>query len=112
MVGEAALITVTWEISSDSGALQGTGGASLAGVCNQEEDSISCPDTASTETEDLAGSKMPSNINLLPPPEADQSANSGVTFTWEQRAARHGPRCQRKPLGDQRWCFLKPRGRS
>lgn len=88
MVGEAALITVTWEISSDSGALQGTGGASLAGVCNQEKDSISCPDTASTETEDLAGSKMPSNINLLPPPEADQSANSGVTFTWEQRAAQ------------------------
>lgn len=65
MVGEAALIIVTWEISSDSGALRGTGGASLGGVCNQGKDSISCPDTASTETEDLAGSTMPSICYLL-----------------------------------------------
>lgn len=71
MIWEATLITVTWEISSDSLVLQGTGGASPAGVCNQGKDSISLHDTASTETEDLAGSIMPSNINLLSPLKAD-----------------------------------------
>lgn len=71
MIWEATLITVSWEISSDSLVLRGTGGASLVGVCNQAKDSISCCDTASAETEDLAGSIMPSNINLLSPLKAD-----------------------------------------
>jgi len=95
VIWEATLITVTWEISSDSGELRGAGGASPAGGCNQGRDSITLHDTAGTETEDLAGSVMPSDTNLLSPLKADCSASSAVTFTWEQSAARCGRGCAR-----------------
>lgn len=47
---EATPVTVTREISPESPALRGTGGASLAGVCHQRQDSIGRCDTASAQT--------------------------------------------------------------
>lgn len=61
-----SLITETWEISSDSPALQGTEGMSQVGGWHQRKGSISCCDTDSAETEHVEGSIMPSHINLCP----------------------------------------------
>lgn len=65
-LGHDNLITGTWEIASDSPALQGTERVSLVWGCHQGKGSISCCDTDCAETEAVEGRIVPSHTNLSP----------------------------------------------